>query len=75
MSEIQRTSDSPFFLTVTNGASMRHTSRLMLAAAFLFSLSLANPAEAGKYRFAVKGEQVLLNDRPSRSSACASPTP
>jgi len=28
----------------------------------LFSLALVNPAEAGNYRFAVKGEQVLLND-------------
>jgi hypothetical protein len=38
--------------------------RLVLAAAFVFSLTLVTPAQASQYRFAVKGEQVLLNDKP-----------
>jgi hypothetical protein len=43
---------------------MRHAPRLVLAFALLFSLALVTPVEAGQYRFAVKGDQVLLNDTP-----------
>ncbi len=43
---------------------MRCTLRLAFAAALFLSLALASPAQAGKYRFSVKGDQVLLNDTP-----------
>ena len=40
---------------------MRHASRLIFVVALLFSLAISRPAHAGKYAFAVKGDQVLLN--------------
>ena len=40
---------------------MRHTSRWVFAATLLFSMALVKPAEAGKYTFTVKGDQVQLN--------------
>ena len=40
---------------------MRYTSRLIFAAVLLVFLALAAPAHAGKYTFAVKGDQVQLN--------------
>ena len=43
---------------------MRRISPLLFALALLLSLALPTPALAGKYRFAVKADQLLLNDTP-----------
>jgi hypothetical protein len=56
-------SKNQFSLTRTAPAQAgRQRSAFLSVFALLFSLALVNPAEAGKYRFAVKDEQVLLND-------------
>jgi hypothetical protein len=43
---------------------MQRISIIFLLISQLVLLTLAGPAGAGEYRFTVKGEQVLLNDRP-----------